>query len=60
MLQVNGKNLRKLCAAGLSLSMLAGMVPALAAGPAETADSIYINGNIYTVDESFSTPPPWR
>ena len=35
--------------------MLAGMVPALAAGPAETADSIYINGNIYTVDESFST-----
>lgn len=55
MLQVNGKNLRKLCAAGLSLSMLAGMVPALAAGPAETADSIYINGNIYTVDESFST-----
>lgn len=52
---MNGKNLRKLCAAGLSLSMLAGMVPALAAGPAETADSIYINGNIYTVDESFST-----
>ena len=27
----------------------------MAAGPAEVADSLYINGNIYTVDEDFST-----
>lgn len=40
---------------GLSLSLLAGLVPAMAAGPAEVADSLYINGNIYTVDEDFST-----
>ena len=46
---------RALCAAGLSLSLLAGLVPAMAAGPAEVADSLYINGNIYTVDEDFST-----
>ena len=46
---------RALCAAGLSLSLLAGLVPAMAAGPAEVADSLYINGNIYTVNEDFST-----
>lgn len=27
----------------------------MAAGPAEVADSLYINGNIYTVNEDFST-----
>ena len=52
---MKGNTLRKLCAAGLSLSILAGMVPALAAGSGEVADSVYINGNIYTVDEDFST-----
>lgn len=45
----------RLCAIGLGLSLLSGMVPAIAAAPAETADSLYINGNIYTVDEDFST-----
>ena len=49
------KDSARLCAAGLSLSLLAGLVPAMAAGPAEVADSLYINGNIYTVDEDFST-----
>ncbi|MGN8897787.1 amidohydrolase family protein [Flavonifractor sp. HCP28S3_F3] len=52
---MKGNTLRKLCAVGLSLSILAGMVPALAAGSGEVADSVYINGNIYTVDEDFST-----
>ena len=47
---------RSLCAVGLSLALMAGMVPAaMAAEPAETADSIYINGNIYTVDDDFTT-----
>ena len=52
---VKGKTIRKLLAAGLTVSLLAGTVPALAAEPAETADSIYINGNIYTVDDDFTT-----
>ena len=37
---VKGKTLRKLLAAGLTVSLLAGTVPALAAVPAETAFSI--------------------
>lgn len=49
------KTMRSLCAAGLTLTMLAGMAPAMAAGAGEKADSLYINGTIYTVDESFST-----
>ena len=53
--QMKRRTARALCAAGLSLSLLAGLVPAMAAGPAEVADSLYINGNIYTVNEDFST-----
>ena len=43
----------KALALTLTLSMLLGLAPAMAA--AETADSVYRNGNIYTVDEAFST-----
>ena len=52
---MKGKTIRKLLAVGLTVSLLAGTGSALAAEPAETADSIYVNGNIYTVDEDFST-----
>ncbi len=41
--------LRKVLASLLMLSMLLSAVPALAAVPA--ADSVYINGNIYTMDD---------
>ncbi len=46
------KHFQKLTATLLSLIMLLAMVPAMAAEPA--ADSVYLNGNIYTVDEDFS------
>ncbi len=41
----------RLVAATLTVAMLAGMTPAFAAGP-ESADSVYRNANIYTVDDA--------
>ena len=38
----------------LALAMLLSLLPTTALA-AETADSVYRNGNIYTVDEDFST-----
>ena len=46
------RTLSKVLAALLTLSILLSFGPALAAG--EAADSVYRNGNIYTVDEAFS------
>jgi len=43
------KKLGRLMAMALALGMMLGMVPAFAAG--ETADSVYLNGNIYTMDD---------
>ncbi len=47
------KHFRVFTASLLTLIMLFSMVPAMAAE--EAADSVYRNGNIYTVDEAFST-----
>ena len=47
---------RRICkalAACLVLATLLSAFPAMAAGT-EAADSVYRNGNIYTVDEAFS------
>ena len=44
---------RKLIAAVMTLAVALGLFPALAAG--QQADSVYRNGNIYTVDEGFTT-----
>ena len=48
------KRMFRVLAAVLTLTMLLTIFPASAAS-AETADSVYRNGNIYTVDEDFST-----
>lgn len=47
------KRFHRFTAILLTLLMLFSAVPAMAAN--ETADSVYRNGNIYTVDEAFST-----
>lgn len=44
-----------LCAAGLSPVTAGRLGAGHGRRPAEVADSLYINGNIYTVDEDFST-----
>ena len=44
--EMTGKRFGRVLAIVLALTMLAGMVPAFAAG--ETAESVYVNGNIYT------------
>ena len=46
---MTGKRFGRVLAIVLALTMLAGMVPAFAAG--ETAESVYVNGNIYTMDD---------
>lgn len=47
---------RKLTAALITLALILGMAPAFAAGDATiVADSVYRNGNIYTVDEKNTT-----
>lgn len=50
---MKNKKLGKILAMLLTLTMLFSMIPAMAA-EAEQADSVYLNGNIYTVDEAFS------
>ena len=47
------KQFLRILGAVLTLTMLLTVFPASAAGP-EPADSVYRNGNIYTVDEDFS------
>ena len=48
------KRFLRVLGAVLTLTMLLSVFPASAAGP-EAADSVYRNGNIYTVDADFST-----
>ena len=48
------RNFRKVLAAILTLCIVFSFGPVLAATP-EAADSVYRNGNIYTVDKAFST-----
>lgn len=47
------KRFGRILAMLLTLTMLLSMLPAMAAGT-QAADSVYRNGNIYTVDEDFS------
>ena len=48
------KRFLRVLGAVLTLTMLLSVFPASAAGT-EAADSVYRNGNIYTVDADFST-----
>lgn len=49
------KGFRKALMVFLVLSLILPVIPVMAAEPAEAADSVYRNGNIYTVDEKQPT-----
>lgn len=49
------KGCRKALMVFLVLSLILPVIPVMAAEPAEAADSVYRNGNIYTVDEKQPT-----
>ncbi len=49
-----GKKFRRVFSSVLTATTLLSLVPAASAAGTQAADSVYLNGNIYTVDESFS------